>query len=40
MQMNKTETVKTTQQTTSKPKLVKGIKKQQVPRPCLPTFVI
>jgi hypothetical protein len=36
--MNKTEPVKTTQQTTSKPKLVKGIKKQQTPKPCMPTF--
>ena len=37
--MNKTETVKTTKQTTSKPKLVKGIKKQQAPKPCASMYL-
>jgi hypothetical protein len=37
--MNKTETVKTDAQTTSKPKLVKGNKKQQAPKPCSPLYL-
>jgi hypothetical protein len=37
--MNKTATVKTAEQTTSRPKLVKGTKKHQAPMPCVTTFL-
>jgi hypothetical protein len=37
--MNKTATVKTAEETTSKPKLVKGTKKSQKPMPCVTTFL-